>query len=389
MAAMPTFRSRLLAFPALLSLFALILSMLPARASEQCGIIGGGPGYASRVDKADAPYAEAHDYAELVRLLTAGQRRIYSSEATTIEIPTQARGLVIPDDVTLFGDRGLDTGSKGGTLHVGYANNDPHSYPVIEVGNRVRFSGLRIVGPTRDRNTANVTTGIQQRAGANGLEVDNSELSDWPGAAISLRSAQGGQVHHNYIHHNQRRGLGYGVVIQDGNASVHVYCNVFDYNRHSIAASGRPGERYYAQANLILPNAWGESFDMHPNPEQVNAPANTRIGGEEVIIRDNWFVFSGAPDVYAPIYLRAPPSSGPATIDGNHFRAPMDWIDWLTKRRRAVLGPGAVPNDASLGDNNSFEETFNYNRDEAGHCNLVTASGLQNVNCDALRAYIH
>ena len=47
-------------------------------------------------------------------------------------------------------------------------------------------------------------------------------------------------IHHNYIHHNQMNGLGYGMTFSHGGGLVEY--NLFNYNRHSIAG----GDEAYA-----------------------------------------------------------------------------------------------------------------------------------------------
>ena len=57
------------------------------------------------------------------------------------------------------------------------------------------------------------TYGISAGSGMHRLEVDNCEMAGFSLAAISLSASSGHAVHHNYLHHTQRQGLGYGVVL--------------------------------------------------------------------------------------------------------------------------------------------------------------------------------
>jgi hypothetical protein len=70
-------------------------------------------------------------------------------------------------------------------------------------------------------------------------------------------------VHHNYIHHNRITGYGYGVSNSDGPTLIKG--NVFAYNRHSIASSGRPiTSGYEASYNVHLKGSdTGGIFDVH------------------------------------------------------------------------------------------------------------------------------
>jgi hypothetical protein len=88
------------------------------------------------------------------------------------------------------------------------------------------------------------------------IDIDNNEIYGWRGSAVEVRDGMEGRedtlprvenigdfavrVHDNFIHHNQRyRSLGYGVSVHDG-AYVLIARNVFDYNRHAIAAAAGP-----------------------------------------------------------------------------------------------------------------------------------------------------
>jgi hypothetical protein len=108
-----------------------------------------------------------------------------------------------------------------------------------------------------------------------GLEVDNCEIRGWAWAGIytsnlNTRGANGVYVHHNYIHYSLARSEGYGVQV-DG-ANVIIEANIFDNNRHSIAAAGVSGEGYEARYNLHLGHGNGigfASFDIHGSDGNV------------------------------------------------------------------------------------------------------------------------
>jgi len=99
-----------------------------------------------------------------------------------------------------------------------------------------------------------------------GLEVDNCELFGWSHAAIgSGPEAKGTHIHHNYIHHCHRAGLGYGVCLDGSDALIEA--NRFDNTRHAIAGTGVPGTAYEARNNWHGPNIKGHNFDMHGSHE--------------------------------------------------------------------------------------------------------------------------
>jgi hypothetical protein len=155
-----------------------------------------------------------------------------------------------------------------------------------------RISGFRLYGPYFG----------YQKTFENGIhivrcinaEVSNMEIAGWGGAGIAVdddpgldqaseSNAPGGRImnpdqiliHDNFIHHNQHpneggHAEGYGVLTGPG-AWAKIYQNVFDFNRHSIAANGRTGG-YWAEHNLVLKgggyhggffNPYTHSFDAH------------------------------------------------------------------------------------------------------------------------------
>ncbi len=140
------------------------------------------------------------------------------------------------------------------------------------------------------------------------LEVDNCELSGWSHAAISLKGGDKHHIHHNFIHHNQRAGLGYGVSHGYGkNISSLIEYNLFDYNRHSLAGAGVPGTIYEARNNVELGESLGHNFDMHGGK---NRRDGSDIAGTKILIHHNTFMnpkvrsisVRGTPEEEAQIY---------------------------------------------------------------------------------------
>ena len=149
------------------------------------------------------------------------------------------------------------------------------------------------------------------------LEVDNCQLWGWSHAAVFLkRGAVDAHIHHNFIHHNQRSGLGYGVCLDQSNALIEA--NLFDFCRHHIAGTGRPGTGYEARYNLVLENANGHSFDMHGGADRKDG---ADIAGDRINIHHNTFkatsvraiVIRGRPtqsvDIHHNWFLHAEPKS--------------------------------------------------------------------------------
>ena len=147
------------------------------------------------------------------------------------------------------------------------------------------------------------------------LEVDNCELSAWSHAAVFLVAAGGHRIHHNFIHHCQYYGLGYGVC-HDKAFSV-IEFNVFNWNCHSIALTGVADSGYEARHNLQLETAMpadGFHFDMHSGADRGDG---TDVGGKYIRIHHNTF---RGPAL--PVWLRGVPTER-AEIHGNWFSSPV------------------------------------------------------------------
>ncbi|OQB14452.1 MAG: FG-GAP repeat protein [Deltaproteobacteria bacterium ADurb.Bin207] len=245
---------------------------------------GGGSDYPDRLAPNPSCTVEVSTLQELSNALenAVAGTIVYVRNEARIDLTGQS--LCIPGGVWLASGRG-ESGSAGGMLYSTAMTNTA----VLKVcGDDVRITGLRIVGP--DPTTCPPQYPNQcEKTGPNcayctppslGIrndkyvrcEIDNNELTAWSYAAINLGSGADHRVHHNDIHHTQRRGLGYGVVLNAtaGDAvDVLVEWNRFDYNRHAIAGSGASGQDYTSRHNLVLPHSIGHVFDMHGENERV------------------------------------------------------------------------------------------------------------------------
>jgi hypothetical protein len=184
-----------------------------------------------------------------------------------------------------------------------------------EPPDHVRFSGFRIHGPSFGQQQVD-NFGIKIYRCLD-IEISNMEIAGWGGAAVQVedndeenddqpadgpgqqpsenhegeRIGPAGQIRifGNYFHHNQNpvhwtlrclwilcvpwldtHTMGYGVDVHHG-AWAHIYENVFDSNRHAIAAAGDTGG-YRAERNLVLKgggyhgafyNRYTHIFDIH------------------------------------------------------------------------------------------------------------------------------
>jgi hypothetical protein len=129
-----------------------------------------------------------------------------------------------------------------------------------------RISGFRLFGPSfGNQSTNEVGIRIVRCIDA---EIFNMEIAGWSEQGIKVIDAADDaepsgrilnppqvRIHDNYIHNNQQaqhdgHAGGYGVESDHG-AWAEFTRNVFDYNRHAIAAAGDTGG-YAAEWNLIL-----------------------------------------------------------------------------------------------------------------------------------------
>ena len=304
----------------------------PARAQEQTwvevegvcygaqpderGPIGGGPGYREMVVAGDF---EATDLETLIDCLARAKpgQVVFIPGETEIDLTTfiyiEQFELQIPQGVTLAGNRGYQ-GSAGAIL-----TSDALQTRVMirALGPNVRVTGLRIRGPNSKRYLDHhrraygpngkgpeyyykfpVSDGIHSEF--DGLIVDNCEISGFSLGGINLARGKGHHIHHCYIHHCQYQGLGYGVVLDE--ASALIECNLFDWNRHSIAGTGRPGCSYVARNNVELGVSLSHCFDMHGGRDRRDG---TDIAGTRIEVYKNTF---RAPET--PVVIRGVPQGG-------------------------------------------------------------------------------
>jgi hypothetical protein len=233
------------------------------------------------------------------------------------------------------------------------------------LGDHVRISGFRLQGPhyqTMDGD-ANLETGIKV-ASCVDVEISNMEISGWSGSGVSVEDGDNPRIHgpgairihDNYIHHHQHKGgFGYGVVVGAG-AWATIQRNVFDFNRHAIAAPGAVGG-YYAALNLILKgggvhgrfyNHYTHQFDVHGTDGCFPTwEFNCGKAGEKEWFYDNAFQYHKD----NAIKLRGTPQVG-AWISRNVFTEDVDDAVALYSGTRVHLGTGAqrnIPNHDSYG----------------------------------------
>ncbi len=291
--------------------------------ADELGPIGGGSGYARIIIEGDLVATNLDELLEALDKATAGQV-VFIPGGTEIDCTARVyiEGLVIevPGGVTLASNRGQD-GSAGALI----SSDALKTRPLIRVkGPDVRVTGLRIQGPNPKRYLDHHRRSFAEGRGHGyyyklpvsdgitsehpGLEVDNCEISGFSHAGVCLRKGDGHRVHHNSIHHCQYAGLGYGV--SHDTASSVIERNLFDFNRHSIAGTGRPGCGYEARHNVELGTSLSHCFDMHGGRDRKDG---TDVAGTTILIHHNTF---RAPQT--PVVIRGVPQDA-CRVYGNWF----------------------------------------------------------------------
>lgn len=267
---------------------------------DDLGPIGGGNGYANIITKGHYTVRDLDALLDALSKAKAGQV-VFMPAGTVIDLTARIYidklVLEIPEGVTIAGDRGH--GKSPGAL----LTSDALKTPVMirAAGPDVRVTGLRIQGPNPKRYLDHhrrsfgqggagskyyyklpTSNGISTRHAR--LEVDNCEISGFSHAGVYLITAQGHHIHHNHIHHCQYQGLGYGVC--HNTAASMIEYNLFNWNRHSIAGTGRPGNSYVARHNVELGTSLSHCFDMHGGRDRKDG---TNIAGTSINIYNNTF----------------------------------------------------------------------------------------------------
>jgi hypothetical protein len=319
-----------------------------AEANPTGNPIGGGIGYTDSISKSNPNVKFV--VATKEQLLIAAQRAksgdiIYVDEHATIDLTGIYGGVTIPAGVTLASNRGRGL-SSGGLIRQDRSEMDPDDVgwqsAIRAGGEGVRITGLRIEGP--DKGTERIyAQGLPLKTGILSpyadIEVDNCEIFGWSYAGIALMDTgtePAGHFHHNYIHHCQSSGYGYGVVFT--HAVGLVEANLFDYTRHCVACAGHPGDGYEARYNVIMDTQTGHNFDMHADPEKSGA------AGTYLEIHHNTFYSTND----FSVAVRAVPIEG-AYISHNWFLnadfapvAQKGGVAGHMYMNRNIIGPGKI-----------------------------------------------
>ncbi|HCL30256.1 MAG TPA: hypothetical protein DIC52_17725 [Candidatus Latescibacteria bacterium] len=288
--------------------------------------LGGGTGYTETIRPTGPPVGHLDELIEALAGAKSGDTVYVSGDAViecTERIYVDELVLALSGGVTLASDRGID-GAPGGLIR----SDAFATRPLVQVtGADARVTGLRLQGPNPRQCLEHHSRSFREGHGGHEyyykfptsdgiatahsrLRVDNCELAGWSHSAIRLNRGDGHLVQHNFIHHNQYQGLGYGIS-HDIAESV-IEGNLFDANRHSIAGTGRGGSGYEARHNVELGRTLSHCFDMHGGRDRKDG---TDVAGGWMHVHHNTF----RADRRCAIVIRGTPEDE-IVIDHNWFR---------------------------------------------------------------------
>lgn len=261
----------------------------------------------------DVPITGDHQGPVLVQALGKEDSTITVAEGVDIDLSSYGT-IFIARGVTLQGGRG---GLKPGARLYTTQRLSDGMFKIVNDG--VRISGLRIEGPdtvlssfgSPDASSRGILIDTVGDAPID-VEIDGNEIYGWSGVAIEVQDNENVipatapfwiRIHDNYIHHNQNYGgNGYGVATRYGGYAL-IEHNVFDWNRHAIAAGAQPGGTgYVAEGNLVLEHGgiherilgvtfYTHQFDAHGTDWNLGSH-NAGPAGESFYIYRNTFFYT-------------------------------------------------------------------------------------------------
>ena len=315
---------------------------------DQLGTIGGGVGYKDTITSGDIVVSTYEQLkSALASPLSIPGYIIYIDPTSEINFDDK-EVLMIPAGVIVASNRGYNH-SKGALLYKTIVDKVNSVFFMIDTGrDATRISGLRIEGPSKTTDDVFYTMRAIASWGDQ-LKVDNCELFGF-GNAINIGSNSNEVIiHHNYIHHNQRAGYGYGILV-GRNSDVTIKYNRFDFNRHDVAGSGLPGTSYEAHDNIHGTNT-NTNYDMHGDDEDGYGGN----AGQNMSIHHNYFPKKGR--LLYTIGIRGIPIGGPVDIHNNIF-------SWCESDFPCIISPqvaGIAETDQQTRDRvlNIYDNLFN------------------------------
>jgi hypothetical protein len=302
------------------------------------------------------------DQAALLRLGVSTPNAVVSVRSdVNLDLSGEQTMLVAPG-VELFGQR--DAAHPSGPrlftttfqkvmLGVGSDDSDLQSDNVRITG--IRFDGGESSDPCDSAGPKKPDSDAVDVFSSQNVEVDHNEFYHWTGTAVQVRDARNHinrdnsdtvSIHDNWMHDNQHpttcdltdfsgHGGGYGVSVNDSGYAK-IEHNVFDSNRHAVAANGHAGDGYNLVGNLFLRpgvdsrhgpvTGYNHQIDVH-GLDTCGSGEHYNCGdaGEFFFVGYNTVANTFVSQAGDAIQLRgtptsyAPPSTGGMQVVGNVF----------------------------------------------------------------------
>ena len=172
-------------------------------------------------------------------VIVNGETSQVVTTAINTAVSTGAKGVFLPAGDYLFAATvmvpgGLTISGEPGATRI--RGNDPNRWQFRTTGDRVRFTGLTLIGwNDADWSVVHNSRGIQV-LGQQHVRIDNCELSGF-NVAVQCSDQAAVQVDGCSIHHNLRESEGYGVMAVTGAYVLVMGCQ-FAQNRRSLATNG-------------------------------------------------------------------------------------------------------------------------------------------------------
>ncbi|MBQ8323571.1 MAG: right-handed parallel beta-helix repeat-containing protein [Clostridia bacterium] len=267
--------------------------------------LGGGAGYQGILTSGDYTASTPEELKSALEQAKAGEVIFLPGN---VQIDLTHKPITVPAGVTLASDRGAlredGSVSTGALLFTTVRQKE-----AVFLSENARLCGITLAGPDTERHMTHLQRGLNAAGNkytdyyyslpltrgisvvGKGAEVDNCEIAGFSEAGVHLGGYTDITVHHNWIHHNQRNGFGYGVVLY-GKTYVEVYRNLFNFDRHAIAADGSADSGYTAHDNAHLGTAIYHIFDAHGGADRGDG---TKIACERVDMYNNVFLSDKIP----------------------------------------------------------------------------------------------
>ena len=267
--------------------------------------LGGGAGYAKTITAGDFTVTTVEELQTALRQAASGQV-VFIPASVQMDL-TEFR-ITVPAGVTLASDRGAV--KEDGSISTGaMLFTTTRQAETVLLKENARFTGITLAGPDTERHMTHLERGLNAEGNkytdyyyklplskgitvtGNGAEIDNCEITGFSEAGVKVGSSIDVTIHHCWIHHNQRNGFGYGVVIS-GASYAEIYRNLFNFDRHAIAADGSPDSGYTAHDNAHLGTAIYHIFDAHGGGDRGDG---TQVACERVDMYNNVFLSDKIP----------------------------------------------------------------------------------------------